>query len=245
MSEDNSGIVIHVNVASEAAVCISNPRPCGEHSEFNPEASQCSVDGIDIYRNLAVHQRSEIWFGRDLVVSLQEWAVRFILEFKLQIPEVVLRIDTLPCTRYGHFRVGHNGFGLKGEIALNSRYINNREFWQILGTLLHELLHAWQHTYGNPSRRDHHNAEYRNKARECGLNIDERGVTGYPAESQFKDVLRRHGVAVPEAEYAAVGVRARGQSKMKKWSCGCTNVRCAKVLQARCLACGQEFSPAL
>ena len=38
--------------------------------------------------------------------------------------------------RFGHYRVGHNGFGLKGEIAVNQRYLISRPAWQVLGTIL-------------------------------------------------------------------------------------------------------------
>jgi hypothetical protein len=35
--------------------------------------------------------------------------------------------------------------------------------------------------------------------------------------------------------------RRHGDSKMKKWSCLCKNVRCAVTLRARCLDCGALF----
>lgn len=69
---------------------------------------------------------------------------------------------------------------------------------------------------------------------------------------RFTDLLERHGVVinrpldedqpdyVPERLWGA----ARHQNKMKKWSCGCTNVRCAKHLFAVCTRCRQPFAPA-
>ena len=50
-------------------------------------------------------------------------------------------------------------------------------------------------------------------------------MTGFAADSRFKDLLRRFGVTVPEGEITATARKA-GSSKLKKWSCGCTNVRC-------------------
>ncbi|MGA2230848.1 MAG: SprT-like domain-containing protein [Tepidisphaeraceae bacterium] len=240
--------ILHAAVKGDMALAIAGTRPATELMTevpfvgFNPDGSGMSGHEGSIYQDLACHQRAETWFGKDLSVNLQSWAVRFIVEFNLDVCEVALRIDALPCSRFGHFRVGHNGFGLKGEIALNSRYLSNRPFWQVLGTLLHELLHAWQHAHGNPSRRDHHNDEFRRKAHECGLNIDKRGVTGYSANSRFKDLLRENGVAVPDGEYVPMGERLRGNSKLKKWSCGCTNVRCGVGdFRAQCLKCGKVF----
>lgn len=196
-----------------------------------------------IYSALAKHQRDEAWGGQEMVAGLQTWAARFIVEFKLDIGDIALCIDQLPSGRYGHFRHGHNGFGLRGEIAINSRYLSGqRQVWEVLGTLLHELLHAWQETHGTPGKRNHHNAEFQAKARELGLNIDRRGITGYAANSPFKELLRKCGVSVPDHEFVAPVVRPRGDSKMKKWSCGCTTARVAIAdFRARCLKCGSEF----
>lgn len=196
----------------------------------------------DIYESLASHQRTEAWFGRDLATFLQSWAERFCVEFKLDIPELVVCIDRLPLSQLGHFRVGHNGFGLKGEIAINVRYLGDREsLWRMLGTLLHEIIHAWQYTHGEVGKQCHHNREFRDLARELGLIVDRKGVTSFSADSPFKDLLRRFGVTVPEGEIIATK-REAGNSKLKKWWCGCTSVRCGVGdFQAQCLKCGNRF----
>ncbi len=196
-----------------------------------------------IYQGLADHQVTETWFGRPMMETLRLWADRFIVEFNLEIPEVSLAIDHLRCDRYGHFRYGHNGFGLKGEIALNVRYLfGQRESWEVLGTLLHELLHAWQQAHGKPGKNNYHNREFCEKAKSLGLLIDKRGVTGYAAESPFKDLLRRFDVDVPFFEMPLPKEKVKGDSKLKKWSCGCTNARCAVAdFAARCLKCGRVF----
>lgn len=196
---------------------------------------------VDVYAVLASHQRTEEWSHRDLVVLLQKCSDLFIREFKLDVPGVVLRVDQLPRSCYGHFRRGHNGFGLKGEIAINSVYLADRELWEVLGTLLHELLHVWQHAHGSPGSGKVHNAEFRRKAESLGLIIDARGVTLYAADGPFQQLLRSHGLRVP-SEPRLARVRLRGQSKLKKWTCACgVNVRCAVTLRAKCLDCGREF----
>jgi len=197
---------------------------------------------VSVYPQLARHQREEQWFGRDLLAELQPWVERYIVEFKLDIPEVVLCIEPLPRTRYAQFRYGHNKFGLRGEIAFNARYLNGElAWWKLLGILLHELLHAWQQTHGAPGKRNHHNVEFRSKAAELGLNIDRRGITGYQAHSPFKVLLLRSGVDVSLDESQPKVVRPRGEPKMKKWTCGCTNVRAATDLNLRCLSCGNQL----
>lgn len=205
-----------------------------------------SIENGDIYSSLAHHQQQEGWFARDLIVVLQEWAERFDIEFKLNVPEIAIRVDVLKRSCFGHFRYGHNGFGLRGEVAINARYLNSCPDWQILGTLLHELLHAWQQAHGTPGKGNYHNHEFRNRSLMYGLVVDRDGHTRYLEDSAFTALLRCHGVRVPPLEVlSAPPPRERGESKLKKWSCGCTNVRCAKELKARCLACGREFQRAI
>jgi hypothetical protein len=198
----------------------------------------------DVYQTLSHHQRHEDWFGHDIAAALQEWAERFDEQFKLNIPEMALRVDALSRSCYGHFRYGHNGFGLRGEIAINSRYLRGqRQQWEVLGTLLHEMLHAWQQAHGEPGKGNYHNHEFRNKALMYGLVIDRRGRTRYLDDSPFVRLLKQYRVDVPPLPSAAAGEkRERGESKMKKWSCRCTNLRCAKELNAVCRNCGQEFN---
>jgi hypothetical protein len=222
-----------------------NPN-CHEVSGHGPGEARFPSLNLDeiangIYGILARHQVMSGWQHRDLAKELHRWAVIFNAEFNLQVAEVALRVDWLSFRTLGHFRPGHNGFGLKGEIAVNERYLRSREPWQILGTVLHELLHAWQQDYGKPGKPPYHNKQFRDKALELGLVIDEDGVTQYLAVSRFKDLLMRYGVQIPEHPLPAQ--RRKGDSKLKKWACGCgVNVRVAIAdFQARCLKCDGLF----
>ena len=71
-----------------------------------------------IYPLLASHQRSEPWARQALITEFQVWADRLNGEFKLDIPEFVISLDRLSVNRYGQFRYGHNGLGLKGEMVV-------------------------------------------------------------------------------------------------------------------------------
>lgn len=221
-----------LGVAPRAA---DSPRPTRLDARFSPAVCQ-------IYDALAAHQQSEAWELRELLADLHRWQEIMRAEFKLEIPEVVLTVERLRCTRLGHFHPGHNGFGLRGEIAINRTYVGRREYWRTLGTLLHELLHAWQQAHGRPGRGNYHNKEFQEKALGYGLVVDQYGHTTYAPESPFFRLLARYGVtfpAIPEPALPAVGA-----SKLKKWTCGCTNVRAAvDWFRARCLraGCGKEF----
>jgi hypothetical protein len=200
--------------------------------------------GPAIYDALAAHQQSEAWELRDLLSDLHRWSGIFISELGLGVSEVSLTVERLRCTRLGHFMPGHNGFGLRGEIAINRAYLRRRDYWQTLGTLLHELLHAWQQAHGRPARGNYHNKEFREKALGYGLAVGQYGHTGYVPHSRFFELLAHYGVSFPEIPEPPAP--SQGSSKLKKWSCGCTNVRVAvEDFRARCLKpdCGNEFLP--
>ena len=113
----------------------------------------------------------------------------------------------------------------------------------MLGTLLHELLHAWQQSHGKPGKHNYHNKEFREKARTFGLVIDHRGYTEYEPQSCFTELLARHGVTIPQLPPIRTLPRQfHGTSKLKLWTCGCTRVRVAIAdFQAVCLKCGNLF----
>jgi hypothetical protein len=191
---------------------------------------------------LAAHQRHEPWFGREIVADLQAWAERYVVEFKLDIPEIVLCIEKLSRNRYAQFRYGHNKFGLRGEIAFNSIYLDgSRPLWEVLGTLLHELLHGWQQCHGSPGQGNYHNVQFRTKAQDLGLIVDRHGMTGYQAQSRFKELLVRFGVDIPIDEVQPVAVAGTSTAKLKKWTCGCVNIRAATQVNLRCMDCGNEL----
>lgn len=207
--------------------------------QFKPEIATL------FYQALAVHQTSDdSWELSELLAWLQTWARRFNDELELGIAAVSLCVDWLGAHRFGHFRRGHNGFGLSSEIAINRKYLSHREPWQILGTLLHELLHAWQEDYGKAGKNNYHNKQFREKARSLGLIIDTRGHTQYEPDSLFFAVLRCYGVEAPQVPPPQYVVR--GSSKLKKWACQCEppiNVRVAVAhFYARCLWCGELYS---
>ncbi|MFC1675943.1 SprT-like domain-containing protein [Planctomycetota bacterium] len=191
--------------------------------------------------------QADDWNHQPLVENLHIWSERFHSGFKLKTNLPVLTLDKLRNTCYGHFRPGRNGFGLRNEIAINENYINAKNYWQALGTLLHELLHAEQEQIGKPGKSNYHNKEFRSRAESLGLIVDQWGHTSYtPAPSPFWDLLEKYGIEVPDLkEPESVIVSKPGNSKLKLWFCSCDSPVRIRVaisdFQARCLKCGQLF----
>jgi hypothetical protein len=64
------------------------------------------------------------------------------------------------------------------ELALNPDNFTGRSDELILSTLVHEMAHVWQETYGEPSRRGYHNRQWAEKMREVGLQPTSTGEPG-------------------------------------------------------------------
>ena len=64
------------------------------------------------------------------------------------------------------------------EIALNPAHFASRTPTATLSTLVHEMVHLWQHHSGKPSRTGYHNKEWAAKMREIGLIPSDTGQPG-------------------------------------------------------------------
>lgn len=64
------------------------------------------------------------------------------------------------------------------EIALNPQHFATRTPEAVLSTLVHEMVHLWQHHYGTPPRHPYHNREWAQKMRSVGLLPTDTGAPG-------------------------------------------------------------------
>lgn len=227
----------------------------GEETQFHFKIENSLFPNV--YLTLINHMLTEDWEPREMLDGLYAWARIFIMEFDLKIPMPPITIDGINARAFGHFMPGHNCWGLEGEIKLNRKHLD-REPWRVLGTLFHELLHAWQEKHGRPSKSNYHNKEFRDKAASYGLLIDERGVTnyapslppdeqgviGYNPVSPFRAVLERHGVQMP-AYPSPLTKEPKGQSTLLLWVCECKPSQKARIGRgeffAICPRCNSEF----
>ena len=195
------------------------------------------------------HQQSiEEWKFSEVATDLHRWAERMTLEFKLEITvPPALMLEHLR-RRLGHYRRGRNAFGLRDELAIDLEHLQTDSYWQVLGTLLHELLHSWQEHNGRPpslKSHNYHNKELRNKALSLGLIVDAQGHTQYaPGDTPFLSILQKYGVEVPEIREMPEPVRVhKGKSKLTLYECPCgVKVRVGRSkFRAMCLDCDGLF----
>ena len=191
------------------------------------------------------------WKYNELVWELRWWIDFFNLAFFRDepVPIPVLTFEKGRVNTLGSYRIGMNDWAVRNQINLNKLYIN-RPLWETLATLLHELVHSWEYQYVEKRKRTknwYHPKSFRFKMMEFGINTNDKGMhcgVGDP----FKFLLEKHGVDFSMLEPAGklwIGPKMtikKGKSKLRKWTCGCTNVRVAiKDFQAECLKCGNRF----
>ncbi len=64
------------------------------------------------------------------------------------------------------------------EIAMNPSYFAVVPLVEVLQTLVHEMVHQWQHHFGNPGRGRYHNHEWARKMEDIGLMPSSTGQPG-------------------------------------------------------------------
>ena len=122
------------------------------------------------------------------------------------------------------------------EISLNPYGFERNDIeWQ--STLVHEMVHLWQHDFGNPSRSNYHNKEWANKMEEIGLIPSSTGKEGgkktgqgmtHYVDPNGKFIKAFNGLKDKEINYKPLpdmsGIKAKSADRSKiKYSCSCGN----------------------
>lgn len=114
--------------------------------------------------------------------TLQEVYHHFNRElFDGKLPECLITLQREKST-YGYFSaqrfVHRDGQVMTDEIALNPSYFAIVDVREILQTIAHEMVHLWQHHFGDPGRRRYHNKQWADKMQEIGLMPSDTGKPG-------------------------------------------------------------------
>lgn len=117
----------------------------------------------------------------ELYTSLIEAYEHFnVALFKGELPTVIFTVQRQKGVM-GYFAPDRwDGFNDKNcsEISINPAYIGNSRLIEVMQTLVHEMVHCWQHCLGNPGRDYYHNKEWALKMIEVGLMPSSTGEPG-------------------------------------------------------------------
>ena len=184
----------------------------------------------------------------DNLVSKLHWFIAFFNTAFFNLHPVSFPIFSFEVNRgksLGHYPVEGKTCGDGKDISIYK--INpHQDLWEILANILHLMVHTWQNHHGQSSKTWFHDKKFRTKMAEFGIKCSKNGChTG--VGDPFVFLLKKNGVVfsgrpgVNGIIRIRPGCKLKGNSKLKKWSCGCTNVRVAVSLEAKCLKCDQLF----
>jgi hypothetical protein len=100
------------------------------------------------------------------------------------------------------------------ELALNPDCFTGRTDEEILSTLAHEMVHVWQETHGEPSKRTYHNRQWANKMKDIGLYPSHNGEVGgrETGQSMTHYIVKGGPYSVAYAKLKAKGLKLHWQS---------------------------------
>ncbi len=136
----------------------------------------------------------------------------------------------------------HNGKDIS-EINICAEELSDK----IIQTLIHEMVH-----YHNASldildcnQHQYHNKHFRDRAESYGLNVEKNGRHGWAfttiSESLQKELNKLKIKKQVFTLHRKRNKTVTAKTKMIKYVCNCTTVRCATNLQATCDKCGKKF----
>jgi len=134
------------------------------------------------------------------------------------------------------------------EITICAEHLA-RSVEEIAETLLHEMVHHFnnQRRVRDCSASQYHNRFFRDVALDVGMEVERAGYLGWALTRLGPKALAAvQSLNLEQAAFEIFRKKREGKAptKMRKWSCGCTTVRCATGLEAVCQGCGQRFERA-
>jgi hypothetical protein len=130
-----------------------------------------------------------------------------------------------------------------GEINICAEVLNKDP----IETLIHEMVH-YTNSYDkiiDCNSQQYHNKHFKDRAENYGLNVEKDGRRGWAytkISPELKKSLDTFKIDYNIFKlYRNPKISIKAPTKMKKYRCNCTTVRCATELQATCNKCKQQF----
>ena len=119
------------------------------------------------------------------LVTYNEWqaAYNYFNEelFAGKLPECIITLNR-SARLSGYFypdKYNNKKGGIKDELSMNPKYISNKNIFEALSTLVHEMCHVWQRHYGvNGFPGKYHNKEWGTEMKRIGLMPSRTGKPG-------------------------------------------------------------------
>lgn len=115
-------------------------------------------------------------------------------------------------------------------------------------TLIHEMAHYHNSVLdiSDCNQHQYHNKKFKEQAESYGLNVNKSGRHGWSdtsISSSLQQIIDNIKIDKKIFDlYRKKNITTTSPTKMIKYTCGCTVVRCATNLQAKCELCGNKFT---
>lgn len=213
--------------------------------------------------------QAEDWLFRDEILTLYKWYDIFntTMFSDASLPLPIIGFAAFNKKTLARYNIARNEIGLRNYISFNERHFNTAVgawaygLWSQLESLLHEMVHAWQQTYGvdkldvaKITARYTHNPEFIAKCESLGLHPRPRvGSHMRVADGWFADLMAEHGIPAPEGvptespgkyNWWQMGQPWKTSNRAHKWQCPCGQI--VRVTKADfpgcvCVSCGEPF----
>ncbi len=90
------------------------------------------------------------------------------------------------------------------ELAVNPSYFARHNLMEVFQTIVHEMGHNWQHSFGKPSRNGYHNKQWADKMEAIGLMPSSTGLPGGKRTGQRMSDYPLPGGAFEQAAQAFI-----------------------------------------
>lgn len=166
--------------------------------------------------------------------------------FMGKLPKALISIGPDLIMRYGYYHVGRDGIGAKHRIHLNSRHFGRTES-DVGVTLLHEMIHVYQHLFGHVGHRHrYHNREFADIAAAVGFEAEVGSGITKQVSGWLRTKLDQLGFSafdkmIPDQQRAEP---IRKPRRKVMWKCICGQeawVEKGECLDAVCKICHSAF----
>ena len=181
-----------------------------------------------------------------IIKELEKVYSHLAKEYKLKSrPIITIQSKGRQKTTLGWFWNKKWQYGKKevGEINICAENLNKNP----IETLVHEMVHYADScdNIKDCNAQGYHNKNFRDRAEMYGLNVKKDGRRGWAYTSispKLEKLLKKIKINYSVFKmYRKVNVTKVAPTKMKKYRCECTTVRCATDLQSKCLKCNKLF----
>lgn len=177
----------------------------------------------------------------------------FASRFKREMPQPVITVQTKgrqnACAWFWPDRWEDGKPSRVPEINLCAEHVSDG-LMELANSVLHEMVHFanWLDGVRDCSASQYHNRRFKKRCESVGLVCEQHDQKRYGwARTRLSDELQAFvaSLGINEADLNLRRVAQQGKhrpgSKLKKWSCSCTNLWAAVEIDATCIRCGTSF----